>query len=285
MDFTFENFVEEFNNFVKISQNEINVSNYWFIEPIGGAILKALELENSNLNVRTNPSYLSSSYIKTLSSKYNIDKNYIPLEIVDFNNIRENGNKIVNLIIRNLHKEDKNDLSDYLIYMTGELLNNAVYHSLSDRTPVISGQYFSKKGKIQICIIDRGVGFLSNLRGKYNVFTESEAIIKALEKGVSSPPSKVNLYYSEINHAGYGLYTLRRIIEETNGRLIIISNNCAVKLGCNNIKILSEEVNWKGVIVVFELSESGMSDILKLYMLQYFLKAFVWNDDDDDKIF
>ncbi len=285
MDFTFENFVEEFNNFTKVVQNKIDVSDCKFIEPVGVVILKALLLESLNLIVYTNRSSPSFSYFNTLlSANYDKEKNYIPIEIVGFNNIRENGNKIVNLIIRNLHKEDKNDLGDFLIHMVGELLNNAVYHSLSEIKTVITGQYFPKKGKIQICVVDRGVGFLSNLGKAYNVFTDSEAIVKALEKGVTSPPSKINPYYSEISHAGCGLYTLRRIIEETNGRLIIISNNSAVKLESNKTEILSEEVNWKGVIVVFELSESDMSYVLQLYTLRDFLKTFVWNDDDD-KIF
>jgi hypothetical protein len=82
------------------------------------------------------------------------------------------------------------------------------------------------------------------------------------------------------------LYALRRIIEEINGRLIIISNNCSVKLEGGNIKILSEEINWKGVIVVFELLETYIYDILQKYTLQDFFKIFLWNEDGkDDEIF
>jgi len=197
--------------------------------------------------------------------------------------------KIINLIVSSssytLKEDDKEVLNGYLKYLTGELLNNALYHSLSEINAVIAGQYFSKRGKIQICVIDRGKGFLFNLKEAYKVSAESDAIKKALEKGVSSPPCKDNLYYS-VGHAGYGLYALRRIIEEINGRLIIISNNCSVKLEGGNIKILSEEINWKGVIVVFELLETYIYDILQKYTLQDFFKIFLWNEDGkDDEIF
>jgi len=63
-------------------------------------------------------------------------------------NINENKEKVVNKIMDNfdnLNYEDKKDLKSYLDYMIGEILNNAIQHSLSPIGAIITGQYFPKK--------------------------------------------------------------------------------------------------------------------------------------------
>jgi len=40
--------------------------------------------------------------------------------------------------------------------------------------------------------------------------------------------------YSQNNNVGYGLYALKTIIEKTNGKLMIISNNGMVRLDRDN---------------------------------------------------
>ncbi len=72
---------------------------------------------------------------------------------------------------QNLSSTDRKDLYDYLYYMIGEVLNNALHHSLSPIGAIIAGQYFPNLKKIQICVVDRGVGFLSNLKRKYDVYS------------------------------------------------------------------------------------------------------------------
>jgi len=96
-----------------------------------------------------------------------------------------------------LDDEDKKDLKSYLDYMVGEILHNAIQHSLSPIGAIITGQYFPAQRRLQIVVVDRGVGFLHNIQKRYQVNTEQDAILKALEKGVSSPPAKINTYYSK----------------------------------------------------------------------------------------
>ena len=57
-------------------------------------------------------------------------------------NINENKEKVVNKIMDNfdnLNYEDKKDLKSYLDYMIGEILNNAIQHSLSPIGAIITG--------------------------------------------------------------------------------------------------------------------------------------------------
>jgi hypothetical protein len=39
---------------------------------------------------------------------------------------------------------------------------------------------------LQIVVVDRGVGFLHNIQKRYQVNAEQDAILKSIEKGVSS---------------------------------------------------------------------------------------------------
>ena len=177
-----------------------------------------------------------------------------------------------------LNYEDKKDLKSYLDYMVGEILHNAIQHSLSPIGAIITGQYFPAQRRLQIVVVDRGVGFLHNIQKRYQVNTEQDAILKALEKGVSSPPAKINTYYSQNSNAGYGLYALKTIIEKTNGKLMIISNNGMVRLDRDNHLTVQEfqNTNWKGSIVAFEFFEDEIE-----FSKDEFFKIYIWDQDEE----
>jgi Histidine kinase-, DNA gyrase B-, and HSP90-like ATPase. len=177
-----------------------------------------------------------------------------------------------------LDNEDKKDLKSYLDYMVGEILHNAIQHSLSPIGAIITGQYFPAQRRLQIVVVDRGVGFLHNIQKRYQVNTEQDAILKALEKGVSSPPAKINTYYSQNNNVGYGLYALKTIIEKTNGKLMIISNNGMVRLDRHNRLTVQEfqNTNWKGSIVAFEFFEDEIE-----FSKDEFFKIYIWDQGEE----
>jgi hypothetical protein len=160
--------------------------------------------------------------------------------------------------------------------MISELLNNALNHSLSHIGAIVAGQYFPNLKKIQLCVVDKGVGFLHNIKRKYNVSSESEAILKAIEKGVSCPPPK--LYSSSVNNAGYGLFVLTEIIKHTRGRLKIISNDGIVYIDENNEIHLKDNISsdWKGSIVVFELYEKNIN-----FSKDEFFRIYIYQDNED----
>jgi sensor histidine kinase regulating citrate/malate metabolism len=159
--------------------------------------------------------------------------------------------------------------------MVGEILNNAIQHSLSPIGAIITAQHFPTQRKLQIVVVDRGVGFLHNIQKRYQVNTEQDAILKALEKGVSSPPTK--MYSNAIDNAGYGLYALKTIIEKTNGKLMIISNNSIVKLGRHYLTAQElQNTNWKGSIVAFEFFENEIE-----FSKDDFFRIYIWNQDEE----
>ncbi len=272
MDFTFDNLHQRLN----LITDRKSISDFTFIEPVGIAILKSIE-EDEGFHFTVTQSYVNTM----LHREYNSEKNYIPVTVVKHGSIEENVEKIVHMLmktpyVRKLSDLDRKDLKDYLYYMVGELLNNAMHHSLSSIGAVISGQIYPSLGKIQICVVDRGVGFLENLKSRYNVSTEVDAVKEALKKGVSAPPT--NFYYSQaVSHAGYGLFALSQILKHTKGRLLIVSNNGYLMQnqdGSFTEKTL--ETNWKGSIVAFEFYEEEIN-----LSKDEFFKSYIWESPED----
>jgi len=224
MRYGFSNLISDLENFIKLNKNKnIDVTEYNFIEAVGMAILKSIELDE-NVNI-TNKGKTQDYMEVMFNYPYDKNKNYIPVEVVNYGDIEKYVARLTETIMKhplfiNLNNEDKKDLRDYIYYMVGEILNNAMHHSLSTIGAVISGQIYPQLGKIQVCVVDRGIGFLKNLGRKYNVKTETEAVRKALDRGITSPPHIYRPYSSHTDHAGYGLYILKEIIMNTRGEIL-----------------------------------------------------------------
>jgi len=276
-ELTFDNLHNNICDFTKIENGTIDVSSYDYVEPVGIAILKAIKQEIKDVKIKLDQNSRFNSYFKTLNeAHYDESRTYIPLEVVKSGNIDISRDRLVRRIMDNfddLDDEDKKDLKSYLDYMVGEILHNAIQHSLSPIGAIIIGQYFPAQRRLQIVVVDRGVGFLHNIQRLHKeINTEKEAIAKALEKGVSSLHTK--MYSNAIDNVGYGLYALKTIIEKTNGKLMIISNNGIVRLDRHN-PLLAQELqntNWKGSIVAFEFFEDEIE-----FSKDEFFKIYIWD--------
>lgn len=286
-EFTFDNAIETLDRFLTYKEEKmIDLSEYRYVEPLGFAILKSIVLENPRINVcmhRDSPAYKYA--ITLLHGTYDPDKTYLPLENVkNGREIDKTTNKMVNKILKikkfeNLNYMDKLDLSRYLKYMIGEILNNAIYHSGSPIGAVVSAQYFPSQEKLQVVVVDKGVGFLRNLKKRYKVTTETQALVKALKKGVTSPPAMSNPYYSSTSHAGYGLYILSCILEHTRGKLLMISNNGAIFFDEGKIRKSKDNISvqWKGSIVAFEFQDKNIN-----FSIDDFFKMYVHIEEKDE---
>jgi hypothetical protein len=278
-ELTFDNLHNHLCDFTEIENSIIDVSGYDFVEPVGIAILKAIKQEVKDIEIKSDPNSRFYSYLKILNeASYDESRTYIPLEVVKSGNIDISRDRLVKKIMRDfkdLESDDKEDLKRYLDYMVGEILNNAIQHSLSPIGAIITAQHFPTQRKLQIVVVDRGVGFLHNIQKRYQVNTEQDAILKALEKGVSSSPTK--MYSNAIDNAGYGLYALKTIIEKTNGKLMIISNNGIVKLGRHYLTAQElQNTNWKGSIVAFEFFENEIE-----FSKDDFFRIYIWDQDEE----
>ena len=107
---------------------------------------------------------------------------------------------------------------------------------------------------------------------------EGEAILKALEKGITATPQKM---YGHEKNAGYGLYAMLEILKQTNGRFVIISNDTLVRFENNKYTINALAYKWKGVAIAFEFNEAEID-----FSMDYFKRNYLWNEivghDDED---
>ena len=252
--------------------NDIN-----WIEPIFITMIRAYQ-NDEDVNIFTNSSYLKSMIIQ----EYKQNKTYSPIEKVQGRNgLDKISTHLTEIMLKNfteLSPADTKDLKNYLQYLFIELMNNVADHAHSHVGGYAMAQYYPKNKKIQFAITDRGIGFLTNLKLKFNIDTEEEAIIKALEKGVTATIQKM---YGHEKNAGFGLFAMFEILKMTGGKFVIISNDTLLRYESGNftIKILSHP--WKGVVVAFEFDEANIN-----YDMDYFKKNYLWseiiNDEDED---
>jgi len=263
--------IEKHLNLFADGNSELNGIKW--LEPIFVAMASAYD-EDTPFKLSTNNEYL----LNMLNLEYKDNKTYSPIEIIKTRGgLEKISDHLASIMLQNfayLQPADRKDLRDYLQYLFLELMNNVADHSQADGH--VMTQYYSTNKKVQFAIADRGVGFLSNLQLKYNdIYTEEEAIFKALEKGVTATPQK--MYGSEKN-AGYGLYAMLEILKETRGSFVIISNDTLVRYKSDNYDVKKLEKAWKGVVVAFEFDEAQIN-----FSMDDFNRNFLWGDIDEDE--
>lgn len=258
------------------SKNNIFNDINW-IEPIFITMVRAYQ-NDEKVDIFTNSSYLRSMIIQ----EYKPNKTYSPIEkIKNRNGLDKISTHLTEIMLKNfseLSPADTKDLKNYLQYLFIELMNNVADHADSSVGGYVMAQYYPTNKKIQFAVADRGIGFLTNLKLKFNIDTEEEAIIKALEKGVTATKQKM---YGYEKNAGFGLYAMFEILNITGGKFIIISNDTLLRYENGSFKSKKLESPWKGVVVAFEFDEANIN-----YDMDYFNKNYLWseivNDEDED---
>jgi hypothetical protein len=123
-----------------------------------------------------------------------------------------------------------------LAYSLREMIRNVFEHSGSDRV-LYCGQYWPASGKVEVCLLDRGVGIRQSLGSNPNFRfrSDKEALEMCLWPGVSG---KTHLPASSENwgNSGYGLYMTSRLARH-GGNFTIVSGDACVMLS----KSLSKE--------------------------------------------
>jgi len=246
----------EFSNIETLLQqlnDNIDLENITWIEPIGIGILKIYKVTNPEVQIHLTGKEKAINYCKTiLNSPRSPAQTYTPFIPFD-NEIDSIAKDVTDKIIQNAHNlttEDRKDLSEYLHYLVSEMMDNVVSHAQSRCGGYITAQYYPQKKKVQVVIIDNGLGLKQTLSHKYPLETESDAISKALEKEVTGSNS-FSIYNNIPKHAGLGLFFLTSIIRETAGKLLLVSNNTIYR--SENDVFQELNTHFKGTIVCFEI--------------------------------
>jgi len=256
LELRFNNIHNQIDYFGKVNfANPIHLISW--AEPIGVVMMKAFS-EINNIQTETLPtnSYIQSMMKEPINHKI---KTYTPIvQIINRSNTEKIRNSLTSTIIQNfshLNDFNKQDLKKYLNHIFSELMNNVSDHSKSLVGGYAMAQYYPTKKKVQFAIADKGCGFLKNIQTKFpEINNEYDAILKALERAVTA---STNIVYGLTRNMGYGLYTLETILNETKGKMIIISNNTMLKLENCSKKYYKLDSDWGGTVVAVEFLEKN----------------------------
>jgi anti-sigma regulatory factor (Ser/Thr protein kinase) len=225
--------------------------------------------------------YIDNEYVRNMIlSEYKENRTYSPIEqIQGRTGLEKISTHLTSIMLQNftsLSATDLKDLRDYLQYLFLELMNNVADHAHSSVGGYAMAQYYPTGKKIQFVVADRGVAFLKNMQLNFTeIENEENAIVKALEKGVTSTEQKM---YGQPKNAGFGLYAMFEILKMTGGRFVIISNDTLLRYENEIFEIKKLRTPWKGVVAAFEFFEANIN-----YKMDEFTSNYLWNVDDEDE--
>ncbi|WP_421794116.1 hypothetical protein [Hydrocarboniphaga effusa] len=170
-------------------------------------------------------------------------ESYLPIDFVDCEELRQRAadeyaevgefidgwaGKVAGLLLQT----NAGPLFDTVQYSLREVVRNVVEHSESPRFGYC-GQYWPSQQRVQIGLIDRGVGLKKTLstNARLAVATDRDAVQIALMPGVSR---KGILPQARSSHdpwanSGFGLYMTSRLCSE-GGSFVLLSGSAAVEL-------------------------------------------------------
>lgn len=146
------------------------------------------------------------------------------------------------------------DMSDSLRMSMQEILTNVFDHSKSKIGCFSCAQVYPNRNILRYCVADFGIGIWENLRKKYNVNDDIEAIKLAVNERVTS----------RAKEAGFGLSLIHSFIKNNEGTLTIVSGNGKVDFSCNNIKASALPAPFKGTIVNLLINTNRESNYYRI---------------------
>lgn len=260
------------------TSDKFGVEYIGWAEPVAVSMIKAYQSRNSIDNISNLNEYIEIM----LSGRLTSNGRYTSIEQVnsraEVENITAHLTTTILTNFTDLESSHQRDLKKYLQYLIAEMLNNVADHSGSEHGGFAMAQYYPTKRKVQVAVADSGVGFLNHIGNIYpEVTTDEEALIKAIEMGVTASSNRM---YGHERNAGYGLYALLEIIKATKGQVVIISNTGILR--CKDGKITTDTLSerWNGTVVAFEFIEKNTD-----YDFEQMMSQCMYIEDDEEDFF
>lgn len=170
--------------------------------------------------------------------------------------IEKESSRIVNVLTR----QSDCKVSETLTYAIREILRNVVEHG--DTSHIwVAAQYWPTKNRVEIAILDEGIGLLNSLRRnpKLIVRNNKDAVFLALQPGVSGiEKSKRKKSDGDWVNSGYGLYMTSALCQ-LGGSFYICSGTDVIRLIGENVEFL--ECNYDGVAIRLVLDTSRIGKL------------------------
>jgi anti-sigma regulatory factor (Ser/Thr protein kinase) len=157
-----------------------------------------------------------------------------------------------------LHQfENARDFFSAFEWAVSEVVDNILIHSDAALPGVVSAQFFPQKNNIQIGICDMGRGILKSLSESYHFESHSDAILKALERGVTRN--------TEVGQ-GNGLAGTLEIARANEGAFQIWSGDACFKLGTNGKTKTSRIPHMEGTGIYLWLRTDRPLNLTKTFI-------------------
>lgn len=194
-------------------------------------------------------------------------KTYIPLTRLTVNRIRSEAREEYvhhgEVIEREseriagvLTRHSNCDVMETLTYAIREIMRNVVEHG--DTSHIwYAAQYWPTKNKVEIGILDEGIGLMNSLKKnpKLNISSNSQALFLALQPGVSRVQKKQRLKSDgEWVNSGYGLYMTSSLCQ-IGGSFFVSSGNTALKLSGDTSEFMDCSFTGVAVRLVMDTSK------------------------------
>lgn len=234
----------------------LDFSNYRWSPPVLSVLISNY-ISSYNITYKN----CESSYFNTISFPQGIDlniselanyksKSYLP--IIKFNTSKneENSTNRSNVIgaVGKMIKEIVGLPNNYytaIAYIISEITDNIIDHSNAD-FGWLSFQNYPKKGYLDLCISDSGIGLLSsyqNYSGKKQ-YSHIKNHSQAIQEAVSGSSTK------NLTERGFGLPTSKKmIIEGLNGKFVYCSGNALL----HNNEVLEIPYNYQGTFLILRI--------------------------------
>ena len=145
-------------------------------------------------------------------------------------------------------------------------MRNVLEHSKS-RSLEYCGQFWPSYNKVEIAILDNGIGLRESL--KANPFIQVESDSDAIQQALMPAVSSKNFQGSRINrndpwhNSGFGLYMINRICR-LGGNFLICSGDHGIRLDENGKKHINIGHYCKGTAVRMVLNTNKLTELNKM---------------------
>ncbi|ADQ41601.1 ATP-binding region ATPase domain protein [Caldicellulosiruptor acetigenus I77R1B] len=177
-------------------------------------------------------------------------------EITEIKSASEAGsviNRIMGII------ETRTKISSGLSTSVGEIIDNAFHHSSSELPCYVCAQYYPNLRKVEVAIVDCGIGYRGSLSRVHRDLKDDKHAIKlALQKNVTG-----NIENNKRLNTGLGLYVTKKIIEMNRGKMLIYTGKgmCIIEKTENFYDV----PKWGGTLVSLEFNTEIGVDVKKIF--------------------
>jgi hypothetical protein len=135
-------------------------------------------------------------------------------------------------------------LRDAIIGDVWEIYTNASEHSESPIGVISCGQFYPKKRRIKLTVVDFGIGIPNNVRRFTNRMVSASSALKwAFTSGTSTKPGG----------RGLGLSTVKELVKLNGGSLVVYSNDGYGRVDKHGEVYADRKTQFSGTILTVEL--------------------------------